>query len=563
MRNLTVAILTEYLTNLDEETWIQENRLYIKGDHWQEGKQWVGPMIDVQDDPHMYQVLRKGIEKEFSPQNVIKETSGRVIDALLGRPSTWKIVPKSVQNVKEYQAEGQEKKEIDLLDAMFIEWYDKREVHQKFREFLKDGLVSQEAIFRYFIPRSSIDEETGEFELEFVEGTREVDINKLALKLYLDVPKREDAEVYVDSSTMDELGIYRYFKKKNELKDEETEYVETVFIDELEDGTKETVLLLLTSEPTPEELAEAPDNPEYYNEKDETEVIAEMRMNLGGRITMYKRDIPVLVTEPVKRLQNQLNKTLTMLGHNLNEAGFLQEIFLNAQMPGHFEEEDIGNGRKIKRFVPDPIKRGSGYALFLQGLEQQKEADGTKSYTTPSVYTRQPVDVSTFEKGEYVYYRSILREVRQLHALITGDAAPSGESRKQALHDFAISLYEYSVHIERAGRWLFETLLAMIEHFAGEPGKYTNKYRIEFTPVIDPGPMSAEDKKFVLDAIAQGVWTLEDGRIKLGDNDPQATEAQAIKEKEARAKIQQETIAQTARNFNAGNRNIPVEDNQE
>jgi hypothetical protein len=120
----------------------------------------------------------------------------------------------------------------------------------------------------------------------------------------------------------------------------------------------------------------------------------------------------------------------------------------------------------------------------------------------------------------------MLEETQHLHAIIAGDAAASGESRRQARADFVGSLADTTTQIERAGRWLLETLLAMASAFANQPGRYES-LRATLDCQIDAGPMTADDQQAIRDNNEAGLLSDETAMTMLGIEDV-AAERQRI-----------------------------------
>lgn len=233
-------------------------------------------------------------------------------------------------------------------------------------------------------------------------------------------------------------------------------------------------------------------------------------------------------------MQKLLNLALTMLGRNVVLGGFLERVLINAQLPGAYRT-DPHTGKQV--FVPHPLEFGAGSVNALVGVEVRDEATGElKSYANPSVVYRDPVPVGTFADTRDIAYRAILEECQQAHALLSGDAAPSGESRRQALSDFLSSLRLTAPAVERAVRWLLETALHLAAHFAGQPGRYLDLRAVTICH-LDTGPLGADEAKQVIDLVDAKLLSRETGMARVGIDDTDA-EAQRIQaEDEASASL--------------------------
>jgi hypothetical protein len=175
---------------------------------------------------------------------------------------------------------------------------------------------------------------------------------------------------------------------------------------------------------------------------------------LGGRLTMAALHVPMLITPGLLGIQRQAVKTMTVMGRNTDTAGFAETTYLNADRPTREIDDPAAPGGK--REVPAPIQTGPAVRNFFYGA---KQPDG--SLATPEVHERAPVPPGTFLDTLAGLRASAHEEAHQLHALIAGDATPSGESRRQAAADFLSSLGPSKQGVEGLARWLLETAYAL------------------------------------------------------------------------------------------------------
>jgi hypothetical protein len=235
-----------------------------------------------------------------------------------------------------------------------------------------------------------------------------------------------------------------------------------------------------------------------------------------------------LIGEQVRQQQKLLNLAKTMLARNVVVGGFLERVLLNAQVPGTWSR-DAATGEET--FTAGTFSVGAGTTNFFAGVPIVDTEGNTTGYANPSVVYRDPVPVSTFVETEQHAYRGILSETRQMHALISGDAAASGESRKQALYDFTMSLMDTAEEVERALRWLLETVLNLAAVFSGEPGRYVG-LRVNAMARIDVGPLSADDQRALTELVGARLMSRRKAMARLGIDDPDAEEQQIEQEQE-------------------------------
>jgi hypothetical protein len=163
------------------------------------------------------------------------------------------------------------------------------------------------------------------------------------------------------------------------------------------------------------------------------------------------------------------------------------------------------------------------------------------------VHYKEPSPITTFSDGKLLGYRNCLEEMHQVHALISGDATPSGESRITALADFAIFSLDFKEETDACGEWLAETVLYWASVLMNKPGRF-NSLRASFDSKIDLGRLSAEERKQLLDEVEKKVLSRESYMMIVGRSDP-ATEFAKIKEEdgalnqEASLKIERARLA--------------------
>jgi hypothetical protein len=119
------------------------------------------------------------------------------------------------------------------------------------------------------------------------------------------------------------------------------------------------------------------------------------------------------------------------------------------------------------------------------------------------------------------------KQARQLHALISGDAAPSGESRKQAAADFAASLGPTSRAVERAVRWLLETAYAYAVYLTGGA---VGDVRATVTCNLSAAVPTSEEIKEVREGVGAGLLKRARYQALQGVDDSEAEDEAIDKE---------------------------------
>lgn len=449
--NLTVAQLQQAVTSATLADYTP-NATFYSGDHWQDGAGWVGPRPPM-GDPASAQVLSE-IKTAFVSSNKVKEVVRRHIGGSIGREPSWGLtVRRPLKQGKKPTAA--EQKLIDEAEALLTEWWDERGIHTLLQDVTATLLLGSRASLRLFVPPARL-----------VDGKiPQADLRTALFAIYAHQPALTQATEITDPATQQRAGIYTYTEQELLSTTIGESRVELTALDE----QNRTVLRILRADGT---------------------IVAEADpLDLGGQLLLHELKRPLLVTEQIRENQKQLNLAKTMMGRNVVQGGFLERIILNGQLPGSYVDD--ASQPSGKRFVPAPFRVGAGTTNFIAGATYQ-DADGKTQIANPSVVYRDPVKVDTFEMTERAAYRSILEEAQQLHALISGDATASGESRKQARGDYEDDLGLTKTPIDRAGRWLLETALNLAAIFSGQPGRFAS-LRATFSARINTGPMSSEE----------------------------------------------------------------------
>ena len=122
--------------------------------------------------------------------------------------------------------------------------------------------------------------------------------------------------------------------------------------------------------------------------------------------------------------------------------------------------------------------------------------------------------------------------------MISGDATASGESRKQARADFESSLGPTTAQVERAIRWMLETMLALAATFAGTPGRYAD-LRAVVTCRVNSGPITSDEQDQTRQNVAAHLLSEETGMARIGVDDVDAEKTKIAAEGETASAAQQ------------------------
>jgi hypothetical protein len=445
-------------------TYISRSRAFLAGDHWQGGMGWAGPWPRPTSDGSS-QLAIADIEKRFVSQNVLAELLDRHVTGAIGREPHWTMSPRRPVD-EEHPITTEEQSLIDEANAALTEWWDLRRVHELMQQACATMLFARRGMFRLYIPQGQLEDVLGE------DGeTRKLliikDFVQALMTIWLDHPAPERSTVAQEDDTKEHIGALLYSGGISVTGDGTP--VEVGELTYLDPATGVTVLRALDRS---------------YD--------VEWSADLGGRLLMHEMNRPLFLTPQLQQMQEALNLSLSMLPRHLVTAGFLERVLLNAQMPGHWEKDPI-SGDVRGKWVPDAAMVGPGVQTFYTGVEEE-QTDGTIKRATPQVHDRLPVSPEPSISAIRAMYEMMLEEANQSHVLMNKAAGASGKSREQARSDYERSLTTTAPRLERAGRWLLETLLATAEALSGQPGKYTKTLRAVFTLRLDTGPVDSLER---------------------------------------------------------------------
>ena len=404
----------------------KENLAYFDGDHWQF---WIGPVVDLNKNHRTAEEINCAVKRVFQTNNLIRQCILRHSRSLVGRLPTWFLKDASGDRVDtEEQGEQTPAAEAELL---LQRWFDRVyslatsqecSLRDPFKEAVKNCAVLGYGDLRIWAPKKFRNAQD------------------LVQRVAIHAPAPGTvAYLYDDDGFLDRINYSYQLEEKT--------YIESQFIDP---ATNETVF----------ETQDDRGNTLTNTETGETQI----RMNLGGRYTVYRIQAEPLITKSAKDAQNAINFILTMLMRNLEQAGFLERLILGAMPPGQTVEI---NG--VEKFIPDTDFRiGAGQTSFLQGVPLYDEAGSLKGYSNPSVQYRDPVDVTTFEKSNTLATTVLYHQMGQGH-LLSSDLNMSGIARVASRQDFDTMLEEHRTGTQSAIAGIMGAALMMM---APDPDRY-------------------------------------------------------------------------------------------
>lgn len=483
---------------------IKTNRLFMSGDYFQDGEQGAFPGLLEDASGETLAV----IEREFATMPALEGIVKRKRRGVVGREPSWDYVLRRALEEEE-EPKPDEQTAIDEAAAAATSFWETRGVHRQ----------TQDAVNQL--------EVTGEIPVRlFVQGASEGEIKKQStLAGALDIIHWEVLEpnsVYrhFDRTSMRELLGYEF--KESYLKPDGVAATRVRLVVTYLDDNRQTVVRSWT------------------DDKEDQRVDT---LDLNGQLLLKVIKAPPLISRPLRELQNQLSKSITMMGHNNNLAGFMQLIATGLLPPGNWTEVEV-NGSSSYVYVQDEdTEVGPGKMTFLQqAMVYNAEAKGWTFPPSSGIERIDPIDPQFLIKAAEYLYLCMLRAADQEHTLMSGDAVASAVSRVESRAQFVWSLLETKVHVEAMLRWLLETALLLAANLMAERvvegtgegavrrvsdgGKaLVERYKALRARVdvhASAGPLAPDEKRVVIEQYQAGVMSRETAIVMLGTEDVDA-----------------------------------------
>lgn len=478
-------------------------RAMLDGDMWLGGFGWIGPRPQPTEEgaTQTLQLLHQG----FISENALAEVIDRHVAGVLGREPQWGLsVRRHIDNDEEPTPD--EQTTIGEAEALITEWWDARKVHKFMITAVRTLLYARRSVVRLYVPRGKVASENvpdpqNPNRMKTVKVIpRVADVPAGLAFVWPDAPLPELSTVSEDPDTKESIGVVLYRAGQNVMgTGGDREIAELTYLAEPNAGGKPLTIIRQTSS----------------GQTDGT-----IRLDFGGRLSMYEMTRAPFITTQMIQLQRALNLALTALPKNVIQAGWLERVIANAQMPGKWVSD--ANAAGGKKWVADKHITGGGATTYLRGLKQEDQGTGAVSYATPTVNWREPSPVQPTVDAQEALYRGILREAKQEHTLMSQDIKASGKSREQARSDFEMTLRPTAAEVNALGRWLIETALAMAEAFSFQFGKYTGTLRATFDCQIDTGPITDLERAAIDGSVTAGTLSRETAMSLEGIADPAA-----------------------------------------
>lgn len=501
-------------------------------DHYRKGKGFLGPTgaegtasssASPENPSAAAGLIDSRLKKAFTPEDLLGEVVGRRIKGVLGRPPQWRAqVRRELEDGQEPTPEEQER--LERMARGLRAWEAARRVNDALRLWAFAASAFGHAYLRPYVP-SGRGERGADGTLSLNVKTPEEALDHV----FLDVVLPDVGLIYTDPRSQYRASIALF----GEMKDAEDKKIE---------ARAEVSFRDVDGAPEGPEGFRAPNTVLRVLEKgkgaqDADEVVVPVR----GRLFLIElREERPFVTPSMLRQQDALNTASTEMRIVNDDAGFPVRLLLGAMPPGEWKEVTVEGGKKVWQFTPSEYRLKPGQIAHVQG-SVVPDAEATAAAGTsaaPAVKDIKDPRAATFEAATPDGYETemdrreyaILRRAKQLFALISGDAAASGESRAQALDDFLLDAHEFAERIDAAASAAYEVVWDFANYLAGAPAADYD-LEVEFRCRVTVPRLSPAEQQSTLRLMSEGVWSRERTMSVNGVDDPAAEREKVVQER--------------------------------
>jgi hypothetical protein len=526
LQDATKAVADAQAASLDPGKFPVIKKMVEARDFFQNGSQWAGPT--GANDVARGRILTQ-VEPKFTPIDAIGETLDRSVSALLKVEADVQLVPREpvpdldaeaasddATRLAHEEAVALQDEAADQVRATLAGWWDRVRLWEVTWDAVRRSRWAGRGHLRLWVPKGRLRTTTatnGEGEEVTVIGLPTgLGFEEALDQLELMAPCPEHAAVIVDPDTQERAAVFLFTTPDGQ------QSAEVWTLDA--DGT---VRVRMIGEQT-----------------------SEVPLDVAGHLPIAEMTAPLLVTEPVRRLQNQLNYFQSLLGRTAETAGFPERYLLNAEAQGDWTSVDPGAGNYVDTknkegvtwyLVPSDRTLGAGTTVEPRGFEYDTDANGGKGITTPSVTFKEPTDPEFVLKCIRATYAALIRQAKQAHILRSAEADMSGEAQQQARADFEDDLTAVKPQVEGMLRSTLEAVIAFAGAMSEDAAGLLDTYRVAVNLRVDTGPLSADEQRAINERVAQGTLSLETALARLGEEDVDAEVERLRQDPKAKAAV--------------------------
>lgn len=405
----------------------EENWEYYIGNH---EEFWSGPILP--ESHPMYKQVKEEIDRLFHPYNICAEVTDHYTAALVGKPFSWSLKNKN----------GESSDEAEAIIKNWFEWQTEVGIDTDLGDPLSNAITQM-------LVRDQGDG-AGVGYLRLYEPSIYSQLEPYQrVVVHAPAPGTVYAERNVDGILF--KAEYTYGEGEKEIYELQPDGKTKI----TNDNTGEFVLA-----------------------------------DYGGRLPIIELKGRAIINKAIKRGQDSINKTLTIKDINVESAGFLERIILNALPPGEYVENEDGT-KTFKRDTKG-LDIGANLITMLTGIPLG-DPDAPEGYTNPSVHYRNPVPVETFRESIAIDVSTIYFQAGLAYLLSSGDGKISGKSRLTLKEDFLVRLRLYEQRIEAALRKMLSIVIKNLSEYYPILADY--KPVVELNLAVSPLPEERQQNR--------------------------------------------------------------------
>lgn len=514
LRAAQQAVADLVAENLTAEAYAENRDLIENQDHWRDGRNWVGP----RGSETVRTAVLASVEPQFTPADAAGEVCERFVDALAkteGDIAFEALEPAGAEDDDGVKQPSDEQVRVaaEMLDFV-RQWWDAVKLWQKARVACRRSRWSTRGVLRTGVPKGLLDEVVTDGVSTFRLPTGLAFPDALArVQLYDDDPA--SAGVWVDPDTRQAFGIVLYQEDQRDAEGNVTRSLpraqvwvvegDSLFVRVLGDGIDPTAAPLAFPGVT--------------------------------RLPVTEMAAELLITDPVRRQQRQLNMFQSILTRLGEVAGFPERATINAEpygiwlttqpnVPSPLEPKVIDGTTHY--FHPWPRTLGASTLTELVGFEVSPGTDtAARTITTPEILRFDPTDPEFAIKAASYAYATIMRQCHQAHVLGAENLQRSGVSIQQARADFEADVSKGRGPLEHLIAAVIESAIATAGAMSSEFSDFLTQYRCTVTLHVSTGPVTPEERRENREDVTAGLLS-PDTAMAINGREDVAAEKQKV-----------------------------------
>lgn len=479
-------------------------------DYFQNGTQYIGPQA-APGDP----VGKQYIEQSFVALAKLGELTRRYVAGTVGQEPSFEVIePDTAPDAKPSELKAE-------VDSAMGAWFDNELVAETTELFAGRLCATLGAYYHFGVPPGLLQNATMD------DGSVQtiVQANDFADALdfiYCEAPATGTAATYTDADTRQEYGVYSYS--------------ETI-------GTKVVKCLEVSwcakrdenGEPLPVPLTHV------LILKDDKSAPRQFTIDTGGvplvvGATFHPLVFAALASRCNISLNNAINAVCTMVKINADVAGFPEKNHVDIYPPTEDSGRKDDTGKPIEIAV-DAVTGPRTAPFHMSVVDESVNQDNqvVSSARSGTIIYRPPVSSGPLLEVARFYLRALYESANQAHVLEVLSPDSSGVARVEARADFARALLKIARKVEGAQRDLLRGVRCFAAYLGNDPRLEAMKaMRDNVTAHPHSGPLTADEKRLVLEMVAAEVISHELAATMLGIEDVAAELAKIAAERNLR-----------------------------